>query len=629
MALRFWDTDDEDEAAQSAREWLLSFADMQSSRRSLVEKYAQAVEGMTLTSLGPYGYSYSCDTPTFDDNIIPIIRNVGHELVDTIVSKVGAIDPPLPSNLTSKGSWRDRRQAADLEQLVRAEFSTAKCGALHPNLHSVWLAALRLAVGATGATAVEYFNNAGYVDARLHDTLDMAWSPDLRTQGCITWLPADDVKDMFPDSAAQIESCVGEPPPEWRVPTRAGQRLTDFVCLYQVWHGAGGGKDGAYVACLNEGPALQVKPYPHRKPPFVWLRCTPHLYGPLGHCLLHHVFESMRRDNLIISRVDKAIQKTNESTTFVDEGALAAGQHLDSTGDHTVVKLAGGTARVPTTVSPAGFSGEHLNVAQMHYEDAHKVSGLSEATTQGTRAPGIDSAIGQRYVAAIVNERFAALQRGYTQAVAVESAEVVTQILCEIYEGDPKLMRLAPGEDSLREISGAVALDGIESIKYIWRSHAVSGNKGNPADRMQSAYELWQMKVLTEKDFAGMQSQGFDLPETLDDNDIQRQWVERQMYRWQFASDDDVAKPDFYLPPFELMRIPEAMLRVIDGYLEAQMEELEPERLDFFLMFLADCSAITASNAPPEMPGAAPPMPGAPPALGVPPAPALPPPVAA
>lgn len=595
--MAFWRAKDDFEAADELRAYLLRFADVQSQRRSLAEKYAQCTEGMRLSCLGPWGYSYDADQATFDETEIPIIRNVAHSVVDTLTSKIGAIDPPLPAMLTNKGSWRDRRQAADLELLVRAEYTAPK--GLHATLHDVWIAALKLAAGATGTAAVQFFNDNGKVGTRIHDTLGMAWSPDLRTQACVTWLPIDDVIEMFPDSEEEIKLCAGDAPAEWASPTRNGEKLTDFVAVYEGWHGASAKKPGKYVCCVKSGAALAVDDYHHQRPPFVWLGVTPHLYGPLAHCLVHHVYESMKRDNLILSRIDRAISKTTESTTYASKGSLENPEALSTTSDHKVVWMANEQFTVPQTVSAPGFAPEHLSVADRHYEDAHAISGMAQSHTGGVRQQGVDSAIGQRYVAALVNERFAALQRRYVQAVAVDSAEVIIQILIDIFDEDPKFLRLAPGQDTLREVSGAMALKGLDALKYVVQASAVSGNKGNPADRMQTAYEMKQLGIMSDAGFASMQGNGFDLPEVLDDNDIQRQWIDKQVYRWQFASDDDVAKPGFYVPPFEHFRQGEALIQLVDAYTEAQMDDLEPERLDFFFMAIADCSALAARQAPP------------------------------
>lgn len=615
----FWNTEDEIDAAQRLRSYFLNFAPTQSSRRSQAERYARCVEGMNLTCLGPYGYVYDCDSATFDDSQIPIIRNVAHELVDTLTSKIGAIDPPLPTMLTNKGSWKDRRQAADLELLVRAEYFSQK--GLFPTLHQLWIAALRLAAGATGTVAVQFYDDNGKVGCRIHDTLGMAWSPDLRVQTCVTWLPVDDVVEMYPDSEATIRSSVGEPPPEWGAPTRNGERLTEFVCVYEGWRGAGSDpkkNPGKYVVCVKNGAALRVRDYMHARPPFVWLGCSPHMYGPLSHSLVHHVYESMRRDNLILSRVDKAIQKTNESTTYCDKTKLVNPEAMVETADAKIVFTT--EPYQPGIVSAPGFSAEHLSVADRHYNDAHGVSGVAASHSQGVRQEGVDSAIGQRYVAALIVERFAALQGRYIQAVAVDSAEVIIQVLCDIFEDDPKMMRLAPGQDTLREVAGAVALNGIESLKYVVQAAAVSGNKGNPADRMQTAFEMKQLGILSDSGFASMQSQGSDLPAQLNEIDVQRQWVDKQIYRWQFSHDDAVAKPGFYVPPFEHMKVGEALVQVVDAYLEAQMNDLEPDRLEYFFMFIADCGSLadqSPGNATPPAPIAPPGTTPLPPVQGI------------
>jgi len=618
-ARSFWDPElDDFEAAEGLRAYFARFASIQQSRRSLAERYATVVEGMRMSSLGAYGYSYdSVENDFFDETEVPIIRNVAFAVVDTLTSKIGAIDPPLPAMLTNRGSWKDRRQAADLEELVRAEYKQPK--ALWPNLHDLWIAALRLAAACTGVVAVQFFAACGKVEARIHDTLDMAWSPDLRTQCCVTWLPVEDAIDLWPDAEDDIRASAGEPPDEWRVPTRSGEKLVEYVAVYEGWRGGTADKPGRYIACVKNGGAIVNDEYPHERPPFVWLGCTPHLYGPLSHSMVHHIYESMKRDNLILSRVDKAIAKTNQSERWVDQNKLVNPDALASTEDVKIILC--NEEYQPGIVEARGFAPEHLQVADRHYQDAHDISGMSQSHSAGTRQEGIDSAIGQRYVAALVNERFASLQQRYVQAVAVDSARVIIQILCEIFEEDPKLMRLAPGEDTLKEISGKVALKGIEQIKYVIQPNAVSGNKGSPSDRMQTALELKQLGILSDTAFTAVQGQGMDLPEELDDQDIERQWFEKQFHRYMFASDDEIAEPEFYEAPLEHVKIGQAVLQTVQAYLEASIDDLEPERLDFFFRMLADLSSLAPDpatgqaasvGAPPSAPAPGPTMAPAP-----------------
>src|SRR5690606_5712396 len=158
-----------------------------------------------------------------------------------------------------------------------------------------------------------------------------------------------------------IRASVGEPPAEWSAPTRNGQKLTDFVCVYEGWRGGSknGKRPGRYVVCVKNGAALKNEEYPQERPPFVWLGVTPHLYGPLAHCMVHHIYESMKRDNLVLARVDRAIQKTNESTTYIDKSKLVDPEALANTEDHKYVLT--NEPYEPATVSAPGFAPEHLN----------------------------------------------------------------------------------------------------------------------------------------------------------------------------------------------------------------------------------------------------------------------------
>jgi hypothetical protein len=585
---------DENERAMRLREFFSRDTGTRTARRNLAEMYASATEGMVMTHLGPYGYTYDIDTACFPESDIPIIRNSCHELVDTLTSKIGAIDPPLPEMLTTRGNWAARRQAEDVRDLVRAEYKQRQ--GIHSTLHQLWVSGVRLSAGCSGAVAVQFFCDEGRVGARLHDTFDMAWTDNKQQQMAITWLPVEDVVEMYPDSEADIRRCAGDAPAEWQPPTRDGYKMDDWVCVYEGYSAATPSRDGIKVVCVNSGPALEVSEWKHQRCPFVWLPCVQHLYGPLGHAFIHHIWEAFRRDNYCQSRVDRGIGKATESVTYHKTGSLVDKAALSQTSDHKVVEISV-AGEVPVTVSNPGFSPEHLEVADRHYATAHGVSGMNAQASQGLHQPGVDSAIGQRYLSALINERYADFQSRYIHAVGVESAECILIMLCELFEDDPKLMRLSQNEDSLREVSARLALRGIDDLKYVFQANAVSGQTDGPAARMQSGYELMQLQALSKEKYAGLQGAGMDLPEELEESESTKRWFEKQMQRWQMAKDDEISKPDFYIPPFEHIDPTVALPLLIDGYQEAQTDELEPERLEFYFMAIADLKAIAARNA--------------------------------
>lgn len=599
---------DDQERADRLRDFFGRDRDSRASRRETALCYASAVEGMVLSSLGPYGYDYDIDVNVFDGEDFPIIRNTAHEQVATLVAKIGANNPPIPEMLTTRGNWPARRQAQDARDLVRAEYTRRQ--GQYADLHQLWIAALRICSGATGAVAVQFFAHGPDVGARIHDTLDMAWSECKDEQASVTWLPVEDMVCEYPDHEDLIRRCAGVPPPEWRPPSSDGYVMDQWVAVYEGYSASRHGRKGVKIVCLNEGPALEADEWEHSRCPYVWLVCVPHMYGPLGHCFIHHVWESFKRDQYLLAKVDRAIGKATSNTTYAHKGSLVDPSALLTTGDHRVIELNPG-ATVPTDVMGPGFAPEHLTVADRHYEIAHNVTGLSEMQSQGVREEGIPSASGQRYIASLVNQRFADLQGRYEHAVAVESAECILMVLCDIVRDDPKLMRLTRAEDSLRELSAKVALKGIDSIKYTFRPAAVSGSVDDPPARMQTGFEMMQLNLLSKPAYAGLQGNGMDLPAELEREQATIRWTQHHMYRWAFAPESEREKPDFYVPPFEHIDPLVMLPLLIDGYQEAQLEELEPERLEYFLMAIADVKEIarrtTAASAPPT---AAPPITG-------------------
>jgi hypothetical protein len=525
--------------------------------------------------------------------------------------------------MTSHGSWSDRRIAKKLELLVETEFYEPQ--GRFATLEELWIHAVRIAAAATGSVAVKVcvYPSEPRVSHEIHDTLTMFFDygeltyGELLTVGEITWFDIDRALEMFqgPGCEEKIRRSAEKPPDEFQAPAGSTGHLTEMVALYEGWRGSHGEKCGKYCAAVKDGP-LEFKDYDFARPPFVWFVIDPHLYGVLGHPLTHQVYESVKRDNLILAKVDRGVSKAIRNVTVVDKMKMVDPNALDTTEDDLILDM-----NDPSAIqqfSAQGFHSSHLEVAERHWLDAHNVSGVPEMHTASKAQPGITAAIADRQVAARLNERFAAVQRRYVQAVAVDDTKLIIQALREVRDRG-KFTRMWPGKKFLEEITSDV-LD-LDDTKYRIRPAATSGRANSPEGRLQLAFELRQMGILSDDGFAAVQS-GYDVPEELDDRDTQREWLENEINRWLFADDEEVQKPDFYRGPLKFMDLPAAIKRVVDGLLEAQMEKLEEDRLEFFLLFLSDVDAALqqiAAAAPPQggpqgMPG----MPQLPPGIAPP-----------
>lgn len=621
MSVLFYTAKNKDEAGKRLLKLAKSNEAMQANRRNLAAKYASLYEGLALVGLAPYGYSTNASSYFREDRgeNIPIIRNTCHSIVDTFVSKIAALETPKPAMLTTRGRWPERRKAKQLELLVEAEFYEPQ--GRFATLEELWIHAVRIAAAATGSVAVKVtaYPNEPKISHEIHDTLTMFFDygeltyGDMLTVGETTWFDVERAVDIWGDTSAKedmIRNSVEKPPDEFCQPASSGE-VTEMVAVYEGWRASHGTKVGKYCAAVKGG-TLEFRDYDYNRAPFVWLVIDPHLYGILGHSITHHIYESVRRDNLIKAKIDRGVSKAIRNVTFIDKSKLAEGEtSLDVTEDDLIVDIMD-----PNAVkfeSAQGFHPSHPGVADSHYQDAHNISGISEMHTASTGQPGITAAIADRQVAARLNERFAATQRRYVQAVAVDDAKLMIQAFQEVKERG-SFVKLWPGKDFLKEISSDV-LD-LESDKYVIRPVAVSGRANTAEGRLQSAFELHQMGILSDDGYAAVQN-GFDVPEELEDRDVEREWLENEINRWLFSPDEDLDKPDFYHGPLKYMDLGAAIARIKDGLLDAMMEELEPDRMEFFLIFLSDIDAalqqraamaqgMQAAAAPPggpEMPG--------------------------
>lgn len=601
MSVLFYATKDKTEAGRRLLSLAKSNESMQESRRLLAAKYASLYEGLNLHGLAPYGYSTNVNAYFREDQgeQIPIIRNAAHSIVDTFVSKIAALETPKPAMLTTRGNWTDRRTAKQLELLVEAEFYEPQ--GRFATLEELWIHAVRIAAAATGSVAVKVsaYPNEPKVSNEIHDTLTMFFDygeltyGDMLTVGEVTWFDIDRAVEIWGENSAKreamIRGSVKKPPEEFRQPASSGQ-VTEMVPIYEGWRGMTGEKEGVYCVAVDEG-TLELKPYLFKRPPFVWFVIDPHLYGVLGHCITHHIYESVRRDNLIKAKIDRGVSKAIRNTAFVDKAKMVDPSALDVSEDDQVIDMT--DVQAVNFQSAQGFHPSHVAVADSHWQDAHNIAGVPEMHTASKAQPGITAAIADRQVAARLNERFAATQRRYVQAVAVDNAKLIIQALSEVRDRG-KFTKLWAGQKFLKEVTSDV-LD-LEDDKYRIRPVAVSGRANTAEGRLQAAFELRQMGILSDDGYAAVQN-GFDVPEELEDRDTEREWLENEINRWLFAPDDDIDDPDFYRGPLKYMDLGAAIKRIKDGILEAQMEELEPERIEFFLLFLSDVDAALQQKA--------------------------------
>ena len=573
--------------------------DHASARRRMAAKYASLYEGLALQSLAPYGYS--SDAAHYfqtESTLIPLIRNTANSVVETFVSWIGSLDNPVPALKTTKGKWTDKRKADKLKRFVQAGYHDRQ--GRFANTPQLCRHGLRMAVAATGSVAVKVtaYPNERKVSKELHDTLSMFFDyGELEHNGFITlgeqtWFDPERLMEIYEGNDDLIARNMKPPPLEFNILGHSG-KVKKLVCLYEGWRCTTANKKGVYLAGLEDGSCLTRDEYDYPSPPFAWLSVNPRLWGPLGTPMTHYIYESCKRDNMILSTIDRSVMKTPKQQTFAELNNLDVPGSLDMIEDNIVVGIKD-QSKPPHVVNAPGFHPQHLELANQHRSDAFQDSGVPEGKAGSKAEDGVPSAIGQRNVAAFLNKRFAATQTDFVQWEAVDLAELDIRAVRVIAKEDPKFSRRWPGKKFLEELDADV-LD-LEDSKFVLEIEAAGGETETPAGRTQAALELKQMNILSDEGYAAA-TQDLDTPGAIEQVTAQSEWLDDQMYRWCFASDKEVQDPDFYHSPIKFLGLPKAVQRVIDGLVRAQMDELEPDRQEFFMMFLADLDAAIKAKA--------------------------------
>lgn len=569
------------------------------NRRAWCAKYSSLFEGLQLTTLAAHGYS--TDSSYFfkyGEVDVPLIRNTAHGIIDTFVSQIAAMDNPKPTFMTSEGNWKDKRKAEKLRKLVEASYKE-KQGRFQ-NTYKLCEHALKMAAAATGTIAIKVcvYPGENKIVHELHDTLDMFFDyqessySEFLTLGTLTWHDPDRVKAMFPGFEEEIEAALKEPPRQMNSASIHG-RVRKMVPLYEGWRVTVGDVKGRYVCGLDGGVCLANDEYDYPSPPFAFLSVDPHLWGPFGHSITHHIYESVLRDNMILATIDRSVMRTNKSRTYAVKDNLENPADLERTDDAQVVFVKD-MGQVPHDVTAPGFHQSHLMLADRHRADAHDVSGMPEARTGAKADPSITSAIGQRNIAAMVNKRFAGIQTSYIQFTAVDIAALDIRAMREVYYRDGKFTKRWFGKKFFQEIDGEV-LD-LDEDKYTITGEAVSGLKNTPAARIQQADEFYKAGAISADTYAAA-TEDYDTPDIIRDENSESEWLEEQMYKWAYADEEEASRPDFYEGPLLWMDLPRALLQTIQGIMQAQIDKLEPERMNFFLMFLSDLDALITQRA--------------------------------
>lgn len=617
---------DASEAARIGQQLSIAQLQKNDTRRELSRRHAAMFEGVELSGLDADAFE-SLNPITYDN--APLVNNRAASIVETLQSKLAALDEPRPQFVVTDGTYEQQRQAFWLDRFVEALYYQAQCNGMYSSLWAMWRHAFLLAAAASGSVAIKIFPdfNAKKIQCELRTTMDM-WV-DARecrttgpvTYGDVTWVDAEPLLDKYRRNAKKqqaILSAAEEEAKRLSVPV-SGYHYNGLQVrvheLYRVRTTAD--EPGKYLQCVGN-EALEYADFEYSTPPFAFYHFRRRLGGFWGASSIDRYYQSVIRENQVLNRRDEGEARSSTLVIHYDPNVEGAKQ-MARPGHVLYVPYDSTKGPPPQPYVMPWYPQTAPELQAAHAQNSHDSSGVAAMQVTGTAQQGLTAAVAIRTVLSLLNERLAPQQRDIVQATAVDSAYLLSRAAQELYQETGKFDAVWYGKGVAKTMPGSDCLELPREIMTV-QVRPVSEKKNSPQDRLQLAQELVAQGVISGGHWLGLLKH-MDTISASKMFEKTEQWAEDFVEKVRYAPEKDLNKPGFYQAPLKSMDLDFLMAKVTDAVLDAQLAKTAvPEnRKALLLKMLGDVdSKIVARDArrqamqqppaPIPVPGQAPPV---------------------
>lgn len=560
-------------------------------RRTLAARHGSMFEGIQIEGLT--GDCFDGMLPlTFDG--APLINNRAASVVETLQSKLAALDEPRPQFVITDGTYEQKIQGVWLDRFIEGQYYQPQCGGMYQNMWAMWRHAFLLAAAATGSVAVKVFPDfqARKIRAELHSTLDMWVDPfECRYSGPLsygesTWFDSEMLCDRYYRSDAKTKAIIAaaEAPPK-RASKGTSENDNLQVQVREMWRlRTDADKPGKYIMCVGS-TALEWDDYEYATAPFAFYHFRRRLGGFWGASAVDRFYQSVVRENQILNRMDDSESRSGCVVIPYDPNVTGANKIVHP--ENVILMPYDSTKGAPPQpfVVP-WYPGTAPELMRIHGQNTHDASGVAAMQATGQAQQGLTAAVAIRTVLSLLNERLAPQQRDIVQAEAVDTAYLFARAGKELYDRYGEFDSVWYGKSFIKTLPGKDCLSLPLEI-FSAQIRPVSEKKNSPEDRIQLAQELVSQGVITGGHWLGI-LQHMDTIGAMKQWAKVEAWCEKMFDRFRYSPAGDINKPGFYMSPPKYADLDYMMALAVDALLSCQIDEVPDVRIQLFLKFLGD-----------------------------------------
>ena len=590
MGYRWWEAKDEKQRSQQLCATLAYLKTGQNSRLRQLAIFARLYSGQPL-------FSFIGANMSLMDQYSPLAPNrptynIISSITDTLVSRITQ-NRPSPTFLTDNGDYKERNLAKKLNSFILGEFYRIKA-------YEVGEYILTDALGWAGTGCLKVYedqNKKVAIERKLVSSLfvDLQESAhgDPRRLYEVALYDREVLMSMFPGRKAVISQAEKSTIDK---SSQASKTVSDLVMVVEGWSLPSGPdtNDGYHSISCSSGE-LFGEPWKKKTFPFVFLNHHKRALGFWAMSVAEKQMGSQLELNSLLDTISKSIKLTGVPRVFYEQGSKVNKASF-SNKIGILIPYTGVKPSVETsTCVPAEMYQERDRIIQYAYND----EGLSQLSATSQKPEGLDSGEAQRVYKDTNAERFAALEKRYSNFY-VDLAYQVMDLVKDIIERDGKYETVFVDRKKGRK---EIALDNVALLDdtFVIQCYTESSLPKDPAGRLQKVTEMIQSGMIDIQEGRRL----LDFPD-LGQQETLANAAEERIY----SDLDDIIEHSRFEPPDQFMPLPKAeqiVVQYINLYSCCKLEEKKLQMLrDWFAALQVLKQAAMPSPMPQPMPQANP-----------------------
>jgi hypothetical protein len=535
--------------------------------------------GANMSKMDQYA-GLPADRPTF---------NLVSSVVDTLVSRITQARP-TPVFLTDNGDYKERNLAKKLNNFILGEFYQTKA---YEMAEFILRDAL---VEGTGCLKIyEDQNKKVAIDrvllTELFVDLDEAIYNDPRKLYQVKLIDRKVLEANFPKYKDIISSAMKATVDN---SSESSKTVSDLVMVVEGWKLPSGPnvKDGRHVIACSSGTLLDEE-WTKPKFPFVFMHHKKRLLGFWSQGVAESLMGTQMELNSLLMTIAKSIKLVGVPRVFIEDGSKVIKAHNNNEIGVIVTYRGTKPSYEVAPCVPQEMYAERDRIIQYGYQQ----EGLSFMAASAQKPAGLDSGEAIRTYDDINSDRFAALEKRYSNFF-VDVAYQMIDLAKDIAERDGKYQTIYPDKKGTKEID----LPKLSLLQdpFVIQAYTESSLPRDPSGRLQKVTEMVQSGMVTIQEGRRL----LDYPD-LDQVETLANASEERIYCYL----DDMIESGKYNPPDPFMNIQLAVELVTQYYNLYVCRNLEETKAQMLRDFHTQCLTLIQAATPPPVP--AQPMPQA------------------